>query len=397
MKISRKTKWMIITIIFPEFIFAKAVCELQMAIEDLRELKNHEGLLGWEVEYGRGCRILYWLFHPHRTSSSRPPPAVTAPGSIKSRKRWTLTHCYFANMGGMVFKASSDYDKYLPVTAHALVKFCVSNIQNLLAETLLDGTCPTQEEILDKSKADNLLKAVAALQILWLIMSVITRKMYGLPISLLEVCTVAFATLSVATYVANLEKPKDVDVPSLLHENYARIGNENILESCGESFFAQTVVSTGQSGPTSWRPRLRNDMLRLQAHGMQHLTLTYALAVSTVCFGAIHCAAWQNHFPSQVERRLWQIASVLSSTLPLTNLLAFFTSNVIMGRKAHKAITTIKSLMDSPVEASSEPTPEPDQHTNLTRVKFWWKDGNFFLRGLDPKGHELLPVFQLRS
>jgi len=391
---------MAVTIIFPEFIFAKAVCELQMAIEDLRELKNHEGLLGWEVEYGRGCRILYWLFHPHRTSSSRLPPAVTAPGSIKSRKRWTLTHCYFANMGGMTYKVSpqrDDYENYSPVTAHALVKLCVSNTQNLLDETLLDETCPTQEEILDKSKADNLLKAVAALQILWLILSVITRKMYGLPISLLEVCTVAFATLSVATYVANLEKPKDVDVPALLPGNYALIGDENILEAYGESFFARTVVPNLRSGPPFYIPRLENDMLRLQAHGTQHLTLTYALAVSTVCFGAIHCAAWQNHFPSQVERRLWQIASVLSSTLPLTNLLALFTSNVIIGRKAHKAITTIKTLMDSPMEASSEPTPELDGHKNPTLVKFWWKDGKLFLEdGLDSEGRKILPVHQLR-
>lgn len=38
-KFWRKTKWMAVTVVFPELIFAKAVCELQMAVEDLRELK----------------------------------------------------------------------------------------------------------------------------------------------------------------------------------------------------------------------------------------------------------------------------------------------------------------------------------------------------------------------
>jgi hypothetical protein len=37
-KALRKAKWMAITILFPEFTFAKAVCELRMAVANLREM-----------------------------------------------------------------------------------------------------------------------------------------------------------------------------------------------------------------------------------------------------------------------------------------------------------------------------------------------------------------------
>jgi hypothetical protein len=67
---------MVITVIFPEFVFAKAVCELQMAVEDLHELKMQEGSFGWKVEYGYGCQLLHWLLHPHKISRARSRAAI---------------------------------------------------------------------------------------------------------------------------------------------------------------------------------------------------------------------------------------------------------------------------------------------------------------------------------
>ena len=374
-KVLRKTKWMAVTVIFPEFIFAKAVCELQMAVEDLHDLKKQEDAFGWDVEYGWVCRLLYWLFQSRVISSSRSLPAVAASGikevniEVETSKTWTLTHSYFANMGGIVQKPTErePSGNRRPVTAHALAKCCVPNKHNLLGHFWL-----TKEDILDKSKADNLLKTVAAIQILWLIVSVITRKVYNLPISLLEVCTAAFAALAIATYVANLAKPKDVDVPiTIINENH----HEDDFYRNGESFFARTIRPSKEHDAIYWRRRIENDLLRLQSHGTQYVTLTYALAVSTMCFGAIHCSAWQSYFPSQAERRLWQVASVMSSTLPLTNLLVMGISNLILGRQARKVIVTTELLMQSLMRTSSGSTSEPDRRTNRKLLKLWTEDG----------------------
>lgn len=241
----RKMKWMAITIVFPEFIFAKAVCELQMAVEDLHESKIQEQAFGWKVEYGRGCRLLYDLFQfrlPRSTCSERKHiPCTTAAkvfadstdekGTARisdietaltdqtveqnapkmhtgiGQARWTLTHSYFANMGGLVF-STEDYLLNTPLTAHAL-NHCLHEGHNPLYHDFR----LSEQEILDKSKADAFAKLVATLQISHLVISVLTRLAHRLPICQLEVCTVAFAVFGAATYAANWAKPKDVEVP----------------------------------------------------------------------------------------------------------------------------------------------------------------------------------------
>ena len=55
---------MVVTVLFPEFIFSKAVCELQMADDDLVAMKAKEDKLeGWKVECGRGVQRLYTCFN----------------------------------------------------------------------------------------------------------------------------------------------------------------------------------------------------------------------------------------------------------------------------------------------------------------------------------------------
>ncbi|KAI4694149.1 uncharacterized protein J4E84_002731 [Alternaria hordeiaustralica] len=128
--------------------------------------------------------------------------------------------------------------EHFPVTAHALVKCCVPNGHSPFEDEYL-----TKEAIFDKSKVDSLFKIVATLQILWLVVSVITRKMYDLPISLLEVCTVAFATIAIATYAANWAKPKDVEVPIELPRSVTpKKGNSVLFKVLGKK--ANEAVST---------------------------------------------------------------------------------------------------------------------------------------------------------
>lgn len=343
--------------------FAKAVCELQMAIQDLHGLKEQEVAFEWNVEYDRGCQILYWLFHEF--SWSRPPP-VTAhtkrrtPSNTNLSRTWTLTHCYLANMGGTIGNISTRgiQVEHFPVTAHALVKCCVPN-----GHSPFDDESLTKEEIFDKSKVDTLFKTVATLQILWLVVSVIIRKMHDLPISLLEVCTVAFATIAIATYAANWAKPKDVEVPIELPQSVAPTKGDCMLGALhGESFFKRTLRPSqprlsklNHRAATSWR--ITNDMFRPQAQSAQYSTLTYALALSTMCFGGIHCAAWQNYFPSRTERTLWQVASVLSSTLPIANLLVVTVLFQMLGKKANEAVSTTEFIMKSLIDRSRKITP----------------------------------------
>ena len=53
-RVLRKAKGMVFTIMFPEFAFAKVVCELQMATEDLCELRaaSAAGSFNWNFSHG---------------------------------------------------------------------------------------------------------------------------------------------------------------------------------------------------------------------------------------------------------------------------------------------------------------------------------------------------------
>src|SRR3569833_377904 len=70
-KAGRKAKWMGITVLFPEFIFSKAVCELRLAVADLYDM--HVALEKANLEYTdtimRNCGLvwvvlffLFWFF-----------------------------------------------------------------------------------------------------------------------------------------------------------------------------------------------------------------------------------------------------------------------------------------------------------------------------------------------
>jgi hypothetical protein len=70
----RKVKWMIVTVMLPEFIFAHAIEGLKMALVDLFALKEREDELkksGWSVSTNSWLEFLHGILNnPKWTSSS---------------------------------------------------------------------------------------------------------------------------------------------------------------------------------------------------------------------------------------------------------------------------------------------------------------------------------------
>lgn len=69
----------------------------------------------------------------------------------------------------------------------------------------------TEAEIQDKSKGDALSKGIVILQTSWFILQCIARVVEGLPITELELVTLAFATLNTMTYALWWYKPLNVE------------------------------------------------------------------------------------------------------------------------------------------------------------------------------------------
>jgi hypothetical protein len=107
-----------------------------------------------------------------------------------------MTHALFATMGGFMF----SHDEQLRHPLNPLV------IDRLIKYDYIDIRI-TEKEINDKSKCDGLSKALVILQTTWFAIQCIARGVQRLPITELELVTLVFVTLNLATYVLWWNKP----------------------------------------------------------------------------------------------------------------------------------------------------------------------------------------------
>jgi hypothetical protein len=473
-KALRKTKWMAITVLFPEFIFSKAICELRLALHDLHKLHDalkdryedglqwsvsdsdgeHKQVWSWEVPYGPSLRRLSWLLGLPRPSNAQKPGAdktgkseirnttavispvkghmdcdhpgtkrnrdlqasrqsgidevgkveieegdaigieqallspklcaistgedaqekidqaqkvqnKDAPGErtveyelpkwqvsaggdptseldstnlitgldehrdgaqrqqnirvYHSRQCWTLTHSYFANMGGLVFldlSKSRDWRlQYLTLTASRIGSGYFIPPSGDATFHVLKGLVLDEKDIEDQSKADVLLRTLAVLQITWIILTVLVRGVTGLPLTQLEIATLAFSIFAILTYAANWWKPKDVSRPIRLQFRVRSWSYDNtqsfILRLKAPAKAAETAKNISDMA------RVPNDLIWME----ENVPLIFSImAMSALVFGGLHCLAWNFEFPSHAELILWRTASLTSAILPLLSV-----------------------------------------------------------------------------
>ncbi|KAG2354840.1 hypothetical protein BDR07DRAFT_1189119, partial [Suillus spraguei] len=120
---------------------------------------------------------------------------------------WTTTHGFFAWMGG--FMLYVDGKPRAPLQPDELLGF--------VREGSVDMPVITQADIEDRSKGDTLSKGIAILQLAWFVLQLVTRYVQNLPITLLEIDTLAAAALTGIAYGFWWKKPKDVGRPYTVH------------------------------------------------------------------------------------------------------------------------------------------------------------------------------------
>lgn len=330
---------MIITILLPEFILAHAIMELTLAITALKDMKGDSFFVP-----GRGqIKVVYpaWLTllvdSPNRWPAVRAMlgrqkpvdrladgeqqhrPSITP--SDQSQKdpshvlKWTLTHAYFANMGGFMFSPRVDeleLSNPAPLTGEYLAR-CINDF---------DFPNITEGEIKDKSKTDGLAKAFSVFQISHLVLSLIVRRSQGLPSAQLEILTLAFAICGVATYAIYWYKPKDVSFPIQVRRRSTRDDETPTGIAHLPTFDSFWRVVTNNKDHRS-RPlgRVPNDNIPLNYHtGFAH-TATFLLAFVSAAFASLHAIAWDFDFPTAAEATIWHVCTILTITLPPLGLL----------------------------------------------------------------------------
>ncbi|KAH9961925.1 hypothetical protein BC827DRAFT_1130865 [Russula dissimulans] len=113
---------------------------------------------------------------------------------------WTLTHGFFAIMGGFI-----EYEGNKPIRV-----LLPDELQSYSLTGNRHFPRISKAEIEDRSKGDAISKAVVILQTGWFVTQCIARRAQGLPITELELATVAFAALNFVIYVLWWDKPLNV-------------------------------------------------------------------------------------------------------------------------------------------------------------------------------------------
>ncbi|KAH6842935.1 hypothetical protein B0I37DRAFT_448326 [Chaetomium sp. MPI-CAGE-AT-0009] len=335
-KFFRVCKWMLVTILLPEFILAHAIMELILAVKTMKRMKKvipqFDGFAAQiTVVYPRWLTLLVdspnrWpairsmlgrkrpvdrLAYEEQQQRPSATPSSQSQGNSSHMVRWTLTHAYFANMGGFVFLPPGDGE---PVACPLTGEYLAVLYEHLDFPKITGG------EIEDKSKTDGLAKAFSVFQISHLVLSLIVRRSQGLPSSQLEILALAFAICGVVTYAVYWYKPKDVAVPISVRIKYdGHEGGRSIPHLQTFESFWRVVTNDNDRGS---RPlgRVPNDNIPVSHTCFAH-TATFLLAFVSAAFASLHAIAWDFDFPTAAEATIWHVCTILTITLPPLGLL----------------------------------------------------------------------------
>jgi len=263
---------------------------------------------------------------------------------------WTITHGFFASMGGFML-----YDNNVSINILGL-----EELEKLESEEKIDWPIISKEEIGDKSKGDFVSKGFAVLQTTWFTVQCITRRVVGLNLTQLELATLAFAVLSIILYTLWWDKPLGVARSVRVHLRhptsdpseppyssafarfrtyFSKTFNDmglfafvhilvikpfTIIKDSVADMLGCVVISNGcnrLSVPTFYEPPSQND----------DFALWIGLMVG-ILFGGIHCIAWFFVFPSIIEEYIWRCSAAAITAIPIIFFIEFFIDNLIPDR-----------------------------------------------------------------
>ena len=253
-------------------------------------------------------------------------------------------------MGGFhLFQRSSREarDSYLAVLhegdtpLHPLQSFHFFNKHE--DQTDIDFTSfmvPTEEEINDKGKSDWLAKSLVLLQTSWFVMQCIARAIEHLPVTHLEIVTLAYAAMNFVIYIFWWNKPLNVNRPV------------RVFRKSGPSAMQNQVVSRAMRHSRAWEwtwEEILNVLERIymfiagdgnvdlsgedreprfwgnSTYNEQTIADLIVLGVG-VCFGAIHCISWDFLFPTHTELLMWRVLCVTITAVPI-----YITLGILLG------------------------------------------------------------------
>ncbi|KAL9598137.1 MAG: hypothetical protein Q9219_004693 [cf. Caloplaca sp. 3 TL-2023] len=195
-----KIKWVILAIFAPEFGVLAAYKQHQRVrgfVADLNRLREqHEKKLDACIDEEVGSQV-------QSNSTEVGDIEKDAIHSSPHAQSFSQTYGFYVLMGGLSINVSHIHDQLnkVPLSPNGVLH---------LAEKGHFFNIP-DPDLKDKSKASFLAKGLVLLQITWTILTCVSRKVVGLPLSILEVHILVHAGCALIMYTLWFNKPLDVD------------------------------------------------------------------------------------------------------------------------------------------------------------------------------------------
>ncbi|CAG8679384.1 7869_t:CDS:2 [Acaulospora colombiana] len=185
---------------------------------------------------------------------------------------------------------------------------------------------PTDEEIEDRNKSNWLAKIIVLIQTGWFVTQCVARGANDMPLTELEIVTLAYTIVNFGTSLAWWSKPRNVSWPipilmpgaTPLQQGDKKNDVEGMYNKDWEKaarwllpgFDADIDVESRKAVPTFYSGKTS------KTTGNWALS-NLAILIAGIAFGGIHCLAWSYPFPSRTEQILWRYSAIVMIIVPI--------------------------------------------------------------------------------
>ncbi|CAI7578917.1 unnamed protein product [Penicillium manginii] len=233
------------------------------------------------------CNSAFQALDSNKDSSSGNLPLHTAISSYDkpdSRKSWTVIQGFCIDMRGAILVTEDEWT--YPVLP--------SNVAPLIETGVIKHSHLRERDIQDRAKADSFAKAFTMLQTFWVTCNIIARAAYNLPITPLEISTVAYAVCAGITYAVWWHKPKDMVTPIMIYLPYGRESDAMPRRPPSKNLKPRTVSEAKQSATPEQNYMAEQNRLKDEDEKLtvkENMILDLCSLLIALLFCGIHVAA----------------------------------------------------------------------------------------------------------
>lgn len=228
---------------------------------------------------------------------------------------WTRNHGFYADMGGLTVKMSMipRTSETIPEKAEGApqrgidYRIDVTDLLVLLRENVIELPAMPLEDIKERSKQDNFANVIMYFQVSVFVTIALGRGVQGLPVSPLELTTIAFICCAAGVEFFWWKKP--LDIRSHTSVTISLDGESQFLTVFPELLFAPSEQEKAELiDPKLFFGRFVEDTNEMHKKGIASLVTIGCI------FGGIHLLAWNFSFPTEIERWLWRFFGISASS-----------------------------------------------------------------------------------